>query len=155
MCPAGSQADKHNMNVLSIFHSRLVLGFCTTMMLVSFQAFAVDDTFVIDGTVVSLDYLINGEADPDLVLVRGKTYVFQLSTPGHPFCVKTAPTLGKSNDRYDTGVTNNCIETGTLTFVVPLDAPDELFYICSVHISMTASIIIVDDLPLFSDGFES
>jgi hypothetical protein len=109
----------------------------------------------LDNTDSAINYRIDGESDPDLMLTRGKTYVFQISTPGHPFCIKTAQTLGETDDRFDNGVTNNCIENGTLTFVVPLDAPDLLYYICTVHRTMTAQIIIVDEPSLFSDGFES
>ena len=41
--------------------------------------------------------------------------------------LKTADEIQSALD-YDKGVTNNRIESGTLTFEVPLDAPDVLFY---------------------------
>ena len=143
------------MNFRTFHLKRLIWGLAVLTSLISLDVTAQEDTFIIDDTQFAINYLIDGVPDPDLVLVRGRTYTFQLSTPGHPFCVKTAPTLGEIDDRYDIGVTNNCIENGTLTFVVPLDAPNLLYYICSVHILMTAQILIVDALPIFSDGFES
>jgi hypothetical protein len=140
---------------LSVFVGRVLPVLAVFMTLTSGNVNAQVQTFEINRTDLAINYVIDGVSDPDLVLVRGKTYVFQLSTPGHPFCIKTAPTRGDVSDRFDSGVTNNCIATGTLTFVVPLNAPDLLYYICSLHISMTGQIQIIDDLPLFEDGFES
>ena len=37
---------------------------------------------------------------------------------------------------YSTGVTNNGTEVGTITFTVPTDAPDTLYYQCGVHDAM-------------------
>ena len=42
------------------------------------------------------------------------------------------------------GVTNNGAATGTITFTVPSNAPDTLFYVCEFHASMTGQINIVD-----------
>jgi len=88
----------------------------------------------------------NGESasqNPDITLQRGMTYTFAISAAGHPFFIKTAQTTG-SADAYSAGVTNNGIESGTITFVVPTDAPDTLFYICEIHGAMTGTITITD-----------
>ena len=70
---------------------------------------------------------------PPLTLMRGRTYVFNVNTstnPNHPFSIRnTNVTTGT----LSTGVTNNDINNGVLTFAVPCDAPATLYYICHVH----------------------
>lgn len=88
-------------------------------------------------------YLIDGQSNPDLQLVRGQTYEFQLNAPGHPFLIKTQATTGTA-DQFNDGVTNNGAAQGTIRFSVPMDAPDELFYICQFHSSMQGRISLVD-----------
>lgn len=81
--------------------------------------------------------------NPELELTRGSTYEFAVNTPGHPFFIKTNQSTG-TDDTFDEGVTNNGASTGTITFTVPDNAPDVLFYICEFHGSMTGRIRIVD-----------
>ena len=88
-------------------------------------------------------YVIDGVSNPDLTLCRGSTYVFALNAPGHPFYIKTVQGTGTGN-AYSSGVTGNGSETGNVTFVVPADAPDTLYYNCSLHAPMTGTIHIVD-----------
>jgi len=87
-----------------------------------------------DFTVTSPDFLysINGQQpNPDLTLVRGRTYTFAVSTPGHPFHIESP------------GVVNNNIMSGTITYTVPLAAAN-YFYICTLHGFMTGRIITID-----------
>ena len=86
-------------------------------------------------------YVINGNANPTLNLLRGHTYTFNVNTPGHPFYIKTAQVTGTAST-YDVGVTNNGATSGNLVFTVPTTVPTEIFYQCSVHSVMTAPIII-------------
>ena len=95
------------------------------------------------------NYTINGQPDPVLNLVRGRTYTFAANTPGHPFYIKTAQVTG-SGSQFTTGVTNNGAESGTLTFTVPSSAPNQLFYQCGVHTAMTNAINI--SIPLVAGG---
>ena len=93
-------------------------------------------------------YVFNGEdlsnaVNPNMTLKRGEMYEFDMNTPGHPFFIKTAQTLG-TGDTYDNGVNNNGASSGTVTFTVPDTAPDTLFYICEFHSSMTGTFTIVD-----------
>ena len=93
-------------------------------------------------------YIFNGEgltdaANPDLTLKRGETYEFVVDTPGHPFIIKSVQSVGAEN-AYDDGVTNNGASTGTITFTVPNDAPDTLFYNCEFHSPMTGTLTITD-----------
>lgn len=88
-------------------------------------------------------YVIDGVSNPDLTFCRGSTYVFSVNATGHPFYIKTVQGIGTAN-AYDSGVTVNGTTVGDVTFAVPSDAPDTLFYDCSLHIAMTGTIHIVD-----------
>lgn len=83
---------------------------------------------------------------PEIRLIRGKTYVFDMSdssNSGHPLAFKTHDHL-----QYTTGVTTNGT-AGTadanVTFVVPENAPDFLRYYCTVHGNDMGNIISVGD----------
>ena len=88
----------------------------------------------------SSSYLIDGQANPSLTLRRDSTYIFHINAPGHPFWIKTVQSTGSGN-AYNSGITNNGIAQGDLTFTVPGDAP-ELFYNCEFHAAMTGTIAI-------------
>ena len=89
-------------------------------------------------------YTIDYQPNPTLTLVRGNTYVFTLSLTGiFPFYIKTIASLGNINT-YDTGVLRNGATTGTITFTVPQDAPDTLYYASSTEYNMRGQINIVD-----------
>jgi hypothetical protein len=88
-------------------------------------------------------YIINGQSNPTLTLTEGQTYTFNVSASGHPFWIKTTQTTGTGN-QYNDGVTNNGVDVGTITFVVPYNAPSTLYYICQFHGSMVGTINIID-----------
>ena len=91
----------------------------------------------------SLAYVIDGVSNPTLTLCRGSTYAFAVSTPGHPFYIKTVAASGTGN-AYSTGVTGNGASAGNVMFVVPPSAPDPLYYVFSLHASMLGTIRIVN-----------
>jgi plastocyanin len=96
----------------------------------------------------STSYVFNGNGltnsnNPDLTLQRGKTYSFTVSTPGHPFYVKTVQTTGNT-DAYNDGITNNGASSAVITFTVPSTAPNTLYYICEFHSSMKGIITITN-----------
>ena len=62
---------------------------------------------------------------------------------GHPFWIKSVAGNGLANT-YSNGVTNNGAETGTITFVVPQNAPNTLYYNCQYHPAMAGVINIVN-----------
>ena len=98
-------------------------------------------------------FVIDYEPNPTLTLVRGNTYVFTMNQTGlYPFYIKTQPTLGTTNV-YNTGVTNNGAATGTVTFVVPQNAPDTLYYATVLESQMQGQINIVDATPGTGPGF--
>jgi hypothetical protein len=89
------------------------------------------------------DYIINSESDPTLTLQRGGTYTFNVSAGGHPFWIQTVSGAYSSGNIYNTGVTNNGTQNGTITFTVPNNAPSTLYYVCQFHSSMRGTINIV------------
>lgn len=91
------------------------------------------------------NYIINGKSNLELTLVKGQTYIFNITAIGHPFWIKTSQSID-SIDRYDNGVTNNGTENGTITFEVPIDSPAILYYNCEYHSSMAGIINIVESI---------
>ena len=81
--------------------------------------------------------------NPPLILVRGLTYTFNISTPGYRFYIKTVRAIGTSN-LYTSGVTNNGTDNGTITFTVPQDAPNILYYVNSQDINLSNEIFVVN-----------
>ena len=91
-------------------------------------------------------YTIDGSSNPTLALLRGFTYTFTVNATGHPFWIKTSQTTGTGN-AYTSGITNNGITSGVLTFSVPYNAPNTLYYICQYHSAMVGTITISDAGP--------
>ncbi|HET9325442.1 MAG TPA: FlgD immunoglobulin-like domain containing protein [Candidatus Eisenbacteria bacterium] len=87
------------------------------------------------------NYNIDGLLDPTLNLTRRVTYTFNVNASIHPFYIKTARVVG-SGSTYDLGVTNNGVSIGMLTFLVPNNAPSQLFYQCGNHSAMGGTINI-------------
>lgn len=101
-------------------------------------------------------YAINGStatADVELTFRVGSTYRFvqsDSSNSGHPLRIYTA--ADKTGGEYTTGVTTNGTagSSGAYTEItVASSAPSTLFYQCSVHANMGATITVTDiDLGL-------
>jgi hypothetical protein len=109
-----------------------------------------DKTFGVSNTGASA-YFINNENNPDLTLIRGVTYSFNINTQGHPFHIQTVDGAYSELDEYNLGLSENGAETGTVTFAVPLEAPSTLYYVCGVHSSMGGTINIIDDSEVAYD----
>ncbi len=90
------------------------------------------------------------DLNPNIFLQKGLTYYFNIDSAGTPFYVKTAPVVN-TDDVFDDGVTGNGITSGILTFVVPQDAPDILYYTAS-NISTASGIIYTADINLTSEN---
>ena len=69
-----------------------------------------------------------------------------------PFWIKTAPTTG-TGDQYNSGVTRNGSVVGTVTFTVPQDAPNTLYYSCQTQSLMRGTISVIDAQPGDGPGF--
>ena len=95
----------------------------------------------------SSDYTFTGPGltgtvnDPTIYLIRGQSYQFVNNMGAHPFRIQSDPN-GSTGTQYNTGVTNNDVSNGTLTFDVPFDAPDVLYYQCTAHPNMGGKIVI-------------
>ena len=81
--------------------------------------------------------------NPNLTFIRGNTYILNLNVTGEPFYIKTIQGNGIA-DSYNDGVSGNGNETGTLEFIVPDNAPDNLFYNSEFSSTMTGSISITN-----------
>ena len=91
-----------------------------------------------------------GTDDPTIYLVRGQSYQFANNSGGHPFRIQSTVN-GSTGTQYNTGVTNNDANTNTtLTFDVPFDAPDTLYYQCTAHGSMGGKIVITSPSKRFT-----
>jgi len=99
-------------------------------------------TYTVTNTGAS-DYVINSNSDPTLTLQRGGTYTFNVNASGHPFWIQTVAGAYSSGNIYNTGVTNNGAQNGTITFTVPNNAPSTLYYVCQYHSLMQGTINIV------------
>jgi hypothetical protein len=98
-------------------------------------------------------YLIDFQANPTLTLARGNTYVFNITLNGvYPFWIKTALSLG-TGDAYNSGVLRNGSSFGLVTFVVPQDAPDTLYYVSENQTNLRGTINVVDGTPGTGPGF--
>ena len=94
------------------------------------------------------DYTFTGvgftatENDPDLYLARGNTYEFVNASGGHPFRIQSTQN-GSTGAAYGSGVINNDGGNGsTITFEVPFNAPDTLYYQCTAHTGMGGTMFI-------------
>ena len=104
--------------------------------------------------------------NPSLTLYRGQTYIFDINTPSYPMAFATKrsftpgrlPTDEATNTSliYDQGVTKvdvdgndvtseTWLDEGTITFTVPENAPDTLYYISKGDANV-AGIFKVNDI---------
>ena len=89
-------------------------------------------------------YTVNGIDNITLNLIRGNTYSFTVSVGTHILWIQTVGGAYSANNVYSSGVLNNGIASGTITFTVPANAPDTLYYQCQNHPMMFGIINIYD-----------
>lgn len=111
------------------------------------------------GAVVDIDVTSSGASsylfstysntpNPSVTLFRGNTYRFKINAVGHPFYIMTEPFKtgvaedGSTSILFNTGVENNGTASGTVTFTVPDDCPDTLYYQCGTHSEMQGVLSI-------------
>lgn len=93
------------------------------------------------------DYTVTGPgftgtaSDPTFYVYRGFTYAFDNSIQGggHPFRIQS--TQGLSGSPYTTGQTGS--GSNILYWTVPMDAPNTLYYQCTLHSAMQGTINVV------------
>jgi len=72
--------------------------------------------------------------------MRGATYAFDNNAGGaHPFRIQS--TQGLTGTPYTTGQTGS--GTSVLYWTVPMDAPNTLYYQCTIHAAMAGQINVV------------
>jgi len=77
--------------------------------------------------------------DPVLYLARGRVYEFVNNSGGsHPFQIR----VSNGGSAYSDGVTNNGGASGVIRFEVPFNAPNTLYYQCTVHSGMGNTISV-------------
>ena len=89
-------------------------------------------------------YVVSGVSNPTFNLVKGNTYTFAINASGHPFWIQTVSGGYSSGNVYSTGTTNLGTDNGTITWTVPTNAPDTLYYACQYHSSMQGTINLID-----------
>jgi len=99
------------------------------------------DTFnVVNSGTVS--YVINGDTNPTLTVVRGYSYFFTVNASGSNFFLKTAAGIGLSN-QYGLGVTNNGAAVGGILWTVDAGAPSTLYYQSQQNSGQTGNISVI------------
>ena len=100
-------------------------------------------------------YFINGVLQSSLQLEQNHTYIFDVSSTtlsGHPLRFSTTAT----GSEYTTGITNLGVYgyggTATRTFAVSADSPTTLYYFCTNHAGMGATISISPTAELEVSG---
>jgi hypothetical protein len=80
--------------------------------------------------------------DPTLYVMRGMTYAFDNTANGtnHPFRIQS--TAGLSGTAYTAGQSGS--GTSVLYFTVPMDAPNTLYYQCTIHSLMNGTINVLN-----------
>ncbi len=99
-------------------------------------------TFAVAAIGGPLSYTIDGVSRKELTCVRGVTYSFSGTFPGHPFHISTSSTGGSSANEVTSGTTNNFTQGGMLNFTPNASHPAFVYYQCSVHQNMGAKINI-------------
>jgi len=83
--------------------------------------------------------------NPTIKLYRGKTYTFSINSPGNPFSFKTVRTPGNL-DRYVTsGLTGVAVESGLITFNIPVNCPDILYYVSENDVDLGGTVHILSE----------
>ena len=90
---------------------------------------------------------LGSHPDQQLTLARGGTYTFNINQPGYKFWIQsqpgvsgTDPTVPTIDTRNVFGVTNNGIDSGVITFNVPLKTAQEFYYAMPTVSQVSAAV---------------
>jgi hypothetical protein len=87
-------------------------------------------------------YLINGVLNGTIDFIKGKRYRIFVNATNHPFWIQTVPGGYSLANVYSSGVTNAGADNGSIIVELPQDAPNNLYYACQYHPSMSGSISV-------------
>ena len=74
--------------------------------------------------------------NPSIKLFKGQTYTFEIDSPGNPFSIKTERVAGPTGRYSNDSITAQAVEKGTITFTVPHNSPDILFYVSELDVDL-------------------
>ena len=84
----------------------------------------------------------NPVSNPTLTLYKGQTYTFDIDAENMPFTIRTSNEIEDDTNLYTTGVSQQKIENGTITWKIDLEAPDTLYYVNGNDVEGSGLIII-------------
>jgi hypothetical protein len=87
-------------------------------------------------------YLINGTSNGLITFEKGKKYRIHVNATGHPFWIQSVSGAYSVGNVYSSGITNNGTQLGHIVVELPQSAPDNLYYACEYHSSMSGSISV-------------
>ena len=142
--------DPHiNWDKLTNFQNYYWLPYGPTPITIIGQQRQVVSTYTVDLVAVGEDnqyvFTPNGlTPNPFLRLYRGQTYKFIINSPGNPFSFKLSRALGKLNRYQTTSIDSFGVEQGTITFTVPDNSPNLIYYQSESDINVGGSIGLFD-----------
>lgn len=98
-------------------------------------------------------YLINGISNGRIDFEKGKRYRIFVYAPGHPFWIQTVSGGYSEINVYTQGVTGAGTQDGSILIELPQNAPDNLYYACQFHPSMSGSIYVQEANYLASKDY--
>ena len=87
--------------------------------------------------------------NPVLTLYKGQTYKFEINSPDNPLSIKTVRSTGDIDRYIIPGITGYGIENGVISFTVPSNCPEVLYYQSENDIDLGGVIHV---LPIQSDS---
>ncbi|MEO8332678.1 MAG: hypothetical protein ABI479_09605 [Gallionella sp.] len=103
-----------------------------------------DKTHPYYGQGLALGFVVNGVQGGTLILVRGKTYEFDVNTGVmHDFYFSTKP-VGYGTGTLTKGVQGQFTYKGVVTFSPTAETPDTIYYACRNHKFMGGEIHVVN-----------
>ncbi len=88
-------------------------------------------------------YSIDGVEGKELTLVRGITYYFDVNATGFPFMITSDPNGGDTLSIINSGVTNNKVQVGMLTFTPSASMPSVVYYNCTNQLNVGYKINLI------------
>ena len=90
-------------------------------------------------------YTVNGISNAPMYFEKGKKYRIVVNATGHPFWIQSVSGAYSSGNIYNTGITNNGTQSGSIIVELPQNAPT-LYYACQFHSSMAGSILNITQI---------